>query len=748
MFRNLVGMVILAMLILLNGCGSPKSDEHVGNIDKGEYYWSEGPVKVINLASEKEYLEESKLAVHWESGLILSKDAVWKYIAATNEANERKQYYLYYSITEGKWNLLDAGAGTTKDGRSYEFLSMPCVSVTGEAYAIINQEDGKGVASVSAEGIGEYVGSIMTGYTSGNVTMILGRDGKAYEWINTGDNVYVCDAKTNAAKLHCLDDENEVTVDGWILGAAQKDAAEGICFFGMDRERKPAMWDKGGNKLQVAFPNDLSAPEYYVVYEKNGSMLVCDKYALWESEGEGYKCLFSFMENGYQFDSVLGMSLDGENDLRILLSMDGAPTVLLYDLSKKNQKQEKKELVLAAYMPSVAFNCMVADFNRRDHEYYVTVRLPEKGEDQESFRRRIQLELTAGKGPDLLEESALYDANSLISKGLIKCLDESDFNNLGCLPSCLETGKRGDGLYGIPYEFSLDFAAWRKEEIGVGETLTVDKMIRQMRASQREVLDASCSAADIVMRYALRDDSNTDYIDWQQGKSKLSGKAFLDLLEFAKEYATDGLDYEEASKNAFAMSPRSGIFSFSDFGMLTECLGDYVILGYPRNEGKGIYVWTNKIYVNDRGELGEGAVRFLQYLVSERAQALYVSYDVTGDARRKMDENGLFVDKMTLFPVNRSALEKMVCEEDGNQPENQFVLDSGKVIYLKQPLSSKQVSEFWNMADQALPANYKISQVEGMIYEELEAYFEGQITAQEAAEKLDKRMQLYLDENR
>ncbi|MBR6151015.1 MAG: hypothetical protein IKQ25_07010, partial [Lachnospiraceae bacterium] len=228
----------------------------------------------------------------------------------------------------------------------------------------------------------------------------------------------------------------------------------------------------------------------------------------------------------------------------------------------------------------------------------------------------------------------------------------------------------------------------------------------------------------------------------------LSGQAFLDLLAFAKEHAADDLDYEEASRIAFAMSPRSGIFTLSDFGSLTECLGDYVILGYPRNDGKGIYIWTNKIYVNDRSEAGEGAVRFLQYVISERAQALYVSHDVTGDAERKMDENGLFVNKMALFPVNRSALEKMINEEDGNQPENQFVMDSGKVIYLKQPLSSNQVSEFWNMVDQAIPANYKISQAEGMISEELEPYFEGQITAREAAEKLDKRIQLYLDENR
>ena len=219
-------------------------------------------------------------------------------------------------------------------------------------------------------------------------------------------------------------------------------------------------------------------------------------------------------------------------------------------------------------------------------------------------------------------------------------------------------------------------------------------------------------------------------------------------MAFAKEHAADDLDHEEASRNAFAMSPRSGIFTLSDFGRLTECLGDYVILGYPRNDGKGIYIWTNKIYVNDRSEAAEGAVRFLKYLISERAQALYVSHDVTGDAERKMDENGLFVNKMALFPVNRSALEKMINEEDGNQPGNQFVMDSGKVIYLKQPLSSKQISEFWNMVDCALLANYGIAQVEGMISEELEAYFEGQITAREAAEKLDRRMQLYLDDNR
>ena len=64
MVKKWFGMVILAVFILLNGCGVPKGEDKKGNIEKGEYHWSEGPAKVITLSSEKEFLEEKRLTVN------------------------------------------------------------------------------------------------------------------------------------------------------------------------------------------------------------------------------------------------------------------------------------------------------------------------------------------------------------------------------------------------------------------------------------------------------------------------------------------------------------------------------------------------------------------------------------------------------------------------------------------------------------------------------------------------------------
>ena len=91
-------------------------------------------------------------------------------------------------------------------------------------------------------------------------------------------------------------------------------------------------------------------------------------------------------------------------------------------------------------------------------------------------------------------------------------------------------------------------------------------------------------------------------------------------------------------------------------------------------------------------------------------------------------------------------MELMVEIEDGNHPDNKFVTDSGQVIYLKPPLTDEQIAVFGDMIDNALPGQYSVTPLEGIFREELAPYFEGQCTAEEATEKLNNRVQLYLDE--
>lgn len=745
--------MIFFLSILLTGCGNKESDgqDKYQQYQQGAVYqWENGPVKEISLPSVEELMKEKNLNLIWQSEIVVSQRAVWKMVAAENGKREIEKYCLFFLFEKEEWVMLKTADGTTQDGIPYASLTFPVLSLSGETYVRLNRgEDGSGIALISSEGIGKYAGSVAKGFSDSNAKMVRSRDGKVYEWLNSIGDVFASDVKTNRARIQCVTETGEeVRVDGWILGAVQKDEGSDVLFYGMDQERIPAMWDENGRKREMKFPGELSAPEFFVVYTAEGHMAFLDKYGLWEATGDDVKLLYSFMENGYQFDSALGMAGGEDNMLFLLMSMDGMPIVLSYDLSKKNMPMEKQELVLAMSMPSVAFNNIVADFNRYDPDYYISVMVPGEGEDKESFRRRVQLELTAGKGPDLIEGSVLYDVNSMKDKGFLMQLDEQLFENRGCIAAALATGMIDGKLYGVPYEFSLDFAAYHKSELGDAKKLTVEKMMELMQVSDAKILDAEYSAAQLILKYALSDESNTDYIDWEGHKSHLSDEKFLKLLAFAKEYSVEQTAGNRVipPTDVFAAHPFGGVFTFSKFTTLQESLGDYLILGYPRNEGNGIYMWTNRLYVNSQSDSCEGAVRFLQYLVSEKAQALYVTYDISKDIDRKVNGDGFFVDKMVLFPINRSVMEKMVEKEDGNNPENQFVLDSGQILYLKQPLSKEQISEFWYLVDHALPAVFKITPLENIIYEELEPYFEGQYSAEDAANKLNKRVQLYLDE--
>ena len=56
------------------------------------------------------------------------------------------------------------------------------------------------------------------------------------------------------------------------------------------------------------------------------------------------------------------------------------------------------------------------------------------------------------------------------------------------------------------------------------------------------------------------------------------------------------------------------------------------------------------------------------------------------------------------------------------------------------------VEQFTYMINHAEPVPVEIENIWGMVYEELEPYFSGDISAKEAAEHLQNRVQLYLNE--
>ncbi len=199
----------------------------------------------------------------------------------------------------------------------------------------------------------------------------------------------------------------------------------------------------------------------------------------------------------------------------------------------------------------------------------------------------------------------------------------------------------------LSYDLSKKGMTNERQELGKADSVNIGELMKAVRRFDAKVLDSYSSAMDIVLRYAMRDESNTEYIDWEKGKSHLTGKAFLELPAFADEYAARGSADSWSREEVFASHPFNGEFTFYTFQDLQDELGDNVILGYPREKGRGVYMITNKIYLNSQTDGADGCIGFLKYLVSKEAQAQYVAYDIGGDAIRKRDTSGFFLNHNT-----------------------------------------------------------------------------------------------------
>ena len=293
----------------------------------------------------------------------------------------------------------------------------------------------------------------------------------------------------------------------------------------------------------------------------------------------------------------------------------------------------------------------------------------------------------------------------------------------------------------------MDFAAYRSADVEGVTQLSMQDLMECVRQSEAKALEKELGGKEIVVNYVLSDETNTEYIDWENGVSHLSETPFLEVLAFAKEYVGDGAKAQFAADEYFAVGySKVPMYALTEMKNLYDKLaGDVQVLGYPQTQGQGIYVNARVFYVNSQSAQKEGAVEFLKYLLSEQAQTKYATHDFLKDVS---NSGGFFTGTPAYFPVNKAALEALLKKEQKEDKKNGYMANDGTFVYLIPPYTEEQLEEFRSMIENAKPKSRSICKIQEMVYEELEPYFRGSISAEEAAEKLDNRVQLLLDEER
>lgn len=464
----------------------------------------------------------------------------------------------------------------------------------------------------------------------------------------------------------------------------------------------------------------------------------------------------------------LGVGASFKGYCALLQNSSGA-IVLFYDdgfrdylFQIANEEVDYVELTLACYSPygETYTDTFVQEFNRTHEGVQINMQLADSPEEGDSYWARVQADLVAGHGPDLL----LADREQmkiLQEKGLLAELSEVVAQDVQqqIFPGVLENGMMGGGLYSISHTATTrGYVLFASKELCPTGTWTWEEVValleEQEQAGQpvRTVVNERSrrylsTASDLLCDFFLADLEHCSLLDLENGKAYFDTEEFCHLLEVCKRYTptenplsevpyTTENDQAAIAKGqlleketlCFWSSFWPGNFpSFSDD--MADLGEDYHVVGFPTDGGSGRFIICyDGIAINAFSQHREVAAEFVNYILSRECQEedYSVRRDICLERLEEPHDSYKLYGKPTVLWRKNGGVARVIAKPDG----------------------TSYLPEYLAMLDSCVPWSRAMRPIKNIIEEEVEAYFSGNKDARSVAGIIQSRVQLYLDENR
>lgn len=353
-------------------------------------------------------------------------------------------------------------------------------------------------------------------------------------------------------------------------------------------------------------------------------------------------------------------------------------------------------------------------------------------------RDRILIELSQGKGPDILSVTP-QDLYMLEEKGLLLDIGEVISPDIRekLLPGALEIGTVDERLLGVPVGVLADTLVvagdtwpedtWRWEELlDLMEEGKLTGAIRNAPNKMNGRYRAPALTVLSLVNYSLED---SFLIDWENRKCHFDDERFIRLLELT--YA----DLNSAPTDADLWLNEGedilcGYFmcggDFLDFFARMEAEDGHIV-GYPTEGDSGSYLKADGggvLVVNANIAGTEAAECFLENLLGQELQA---KINLMGLSARRLSPEDYIVED------ENGVLRFM--SESRYSPEVPVFQDGATALHRARDFLESCV---------AAPPGY--SRITAIIAEELDAMYAENKSPMAAAEIINSRVQIYLDE--
>lgn len=365
----------------------------------------------------------------------------------------------------------------------------------------------------------------------------------------------------------------------------------------------------------------------------------------------------------------------------------------------------------------------------------------------EEYRERLNTELMAGKGPDILCGFGYY-TKDYMNKGLFVNMDEmikkdKEFDSNDYYLSLIDGSRYNGELYALPLTylfecFVVNEGLLNEKGIEIPEDWTWRDFYHIAEKIRKSFSDRECYMLPKLVNgwmplYLMITQDIDYYIDREKKIARFDTQEFIDTLKMYEFIEGQGLIHPDIDEASFIESPNridtSNILFFLNSGTniyygASDWLGEafkngFKILPAP----KGIHTGTmffqgQNIYINKSTKYKDECWEFIKYLLSEEIQ-------------KQLAERNDYV-------INKKA--------------DNFGLESLREYQSKHPgefkhaITDDEIGQIRNIINNALNKSRFYDELGAIIEKELISFMDNEKSAEETAKAIQNKVQLYLDE--
>lgn len=658
------------------------------------------------------------------------------------------------STADGDWSTDDSDADDVTDGAVDDDIWIDVDDGTTESPEIYESYEVYRLYRLDAEGniiaqpdISEIVDGVDYFYAN---FMLVGQDGNLY----LGGEQKVYKLSADGTLIGSLEVENWINSgfmmkDGSILINYYSDTGMQLC---------PIQTET----MELGEPITLDDDSWYDYKVGGGSydMYLDDDDTLYGyNMATGEKtALLNWMDSDVDRYSMNGYVVVDETKI-IFLYQDDNGNLELGTLNRVPYSEipVREIITLGGNYLNYDIRRLVSKFNRTNQEYRITFVDYSKYNTEEAENgglNRLNMELAAGKGPDILLESLLDDLSLYVSKGflvdLYTLMEDSPYQKEDLVPGYCAATEIDGGLYVLNSSFQITGLWTNAEYLGDDGVLSLDELLAACKALPEDGVIAPYTTRDEMLSSLLMT-SYDDLIDMETGECYFDTPEFAKLLEFCSLFP-EKIDWETYSynysntyrriRNKEQIFDSMSIYSLSDLKwQLSSMKGmdGLACVGVPGIQGANFIVYSyNGMAINANGSHKDTCWEFLSQLLSDEYQNDYVSYELS--VRQDLLEK----------QAQEATQKPYYYDEDGNKVEyEQTTWDSETDEEIPvNPLTQEEVDYFLEIINSANRAMRTDEELVTIVTEEAGAYFAGQKPADEVARLIQNRVWTYVNENR